>query len=107
MCGFIARSLLLVQLPEPLITERDGGFLVELFKDRFLEGQLKTLDLNERQIKSVLYVKEKGKITNSEYQELTGTSGRTALRDLRDLISKRILEKKGEKKSTQYILFVG
>ncbi len=76
--------------------------MVELFKDKFTEEQLKKADLNERQIKAVLYVKENESISNSEYQKLTEVSERTALRDLNNLISKQILEKKGEKKSTRY-----
>jgi ATP-dependent DNA helicase RecG len=46
-------------LPEPEFTERDGGFLVTLFKDRFSEEELQKSRLNDRQIKAVLYVKEK------------------------------------------------
>ncbi len=95
------------ELPEPLITEQFGGFLVEIFKNRFTPEQLKKVGLSERQIKSVLYVAENGSISNSEYQTLTGTSDRTALRDLDDLVSKKVLTKKGERKSTRYFLFGG
>ena len=73
-------------LPEPELIERDGGFLVTLFKDRFSEEQLQQLGLNERQIKAVLYVKEKRKITNSEYQTLNSVSKRTATNDLSELV---------------------
>jgi len=30
------------------------------------------MGLNERQIRAVMYVKERGKITNKEYQEICG-----------------------------------
>ncbi len=53
------------ELPEPELTKRDGGFLVTLFKDNFTEEQLQKFGLNQRQVKAVLYVKEKGKITQS------------------------------------------
>ncbi|WP_193391176.1 hypothetical protein [Candidatus Symbiothrix dinenymphae] len=43
------------------------------------------MGLNERQIKAVLYVKEKRKITNSEYQELNEVSKRTATNELTEL----------------------
>jgi len=46
------------------------------------EEYLRSLNLNERQIKAVMYVKEKGQITNKEYQEVCATSKRTASRDL-------------------------
>ena len=36
-----------------------------------------------------MYVKEKGKITNKEYQEISKISERTATRDLFDLVIKK------------------
>ncbi len=93
----IIDACLEAELPEPLIIERDGGFLVELFKDRFSENQLKNLDLNERQIKAVLYVKENGKITNSEYQKLFDVARNTASNDLNNLVKQNILKSSGAK----------
>jgi ATP-dependent DNA helicase RecG len=103
----IINSCLEANLPEPKIAEDFGGILVEIFKNRFTPEQLKKAGLSERQIKGVLYVAENGSISNSEYQTLTGTSDRTALRDLDDLVSKQILTSKGERKSTRYFLFGG
>ena len=91
-------------LPEPELTERDGGFLVTLFKNRFSAEQLQLLGLNERQVKAVLYVKEKGQITNAEYQRLNSTINRTALRDLDELISKNIFTREGAGKNTCYVI---
>ena len=71
------------ELPEPLITEQDGGFLVELYKNRYTPEQLKKAGLNERQTKAVLYVLENGSIDNSSYQRLFGVSRITATRDLK------------------------
>ncbi len=68
---------------------------------------LRKMGLNERQIKSVIYVKEKGKITNKEYQELNKTTKKTASRDLSDLVEKGILEQIGETgKGTHYTLII-
>ncbi|MCL2149291.1 MAG: hypothetical protein FWH47_08155 [Methanomassiliicoccaceae archaeon] len=39
-------------------------FMVALYKDMFNEAELTKLGLNSRQVKAVIYVKEKGKITN-------------------------------------------
>jgi ATP-dependent DNA helicase RecG len=89
-------------LPTPEMDEKEGGFIVTLFKDNFSEEQLHQLELNERQIKAVLYVKEKGKITNSEYQELNEISDRTASRDLENLVFKNVLDKIGDKKNAYY-----
>ena len=79
-------------LPEPEMKELDGGFIVSLFKDNFTSEQLTKVGLNVRQIKAVLFVKEKGRITNKEYQVLNNTSERTALRDLNGLIENNILK---------------
>jgi len=75
-------------LPEPELTERDGGFLVTLFKDNLTEEQLVKLGLNARQVKAVQYVKEKGRITNSEYQAINEISNRTATNELKELVDK-------------------
>jgi ATP-dependent DNA helicase RecG len=51
---------------------------------------------NERQIKAVLFAKEKGKITNSHYQELNKVSKRTATNELTALVdSFKVLVKSG------------
>jgi len=61
--------------------------------------------LNERQIKAVMYVKEKGKITNKEYQEVAETTDRTALRDLKHLCELGIFQRIGTTgRKTEYIL---
>jgi ATP-dependent DNA helicase RecG len=90
-------------LPTPEMNEKEGGFIVTLFKDIYSEEELKKLGLNERQIKAVLYVKEKGKITNSEYQEINVISKRTAAYELVELVDKyRILKQQGESVGTFY-----
>lgn len=88
------------ELPEPLIAEQDGGFLVEISKNRFTEEQLKKSGLNERQMKGVLYVVENGSITNSEYQSISDVSKSTATRDIKELEEKNILVNKGTKGSS-------
>lgn len=82
-------------LPEPEYKEEQGGFSVWLYKDIYTEENLRKMGLNERQIKAVMYVKERGKITNKEYQKLTGVSKPTATRDLDELTKKSILEQFG------------
>lgn len=89
-------------LPEPELTERDGGFLVTLFKNNLSEEQLVRLGLNARQVKAVSYVKEKGRITNSDYQAINEISDRTSSRDLEDLVAKGVLKRVGDKKSAYY-----
>jgi len=63
---------------------KSSGFWVEFRKDIYNQNQLKELGLNG-QVKAVLFVKNSGKITNKEFQELNNTTVRTALRDLKKL----------------------
>lgn len=81
----IINSCKAVGLPTPDLNEKEGGFIVTLFKDRFSEEQLQKIGLNDRQIKAVLYVKERGRITNREYQEINSVAKPTATRDLSEL----------------------
>lgn len=92
-------------LPEPEIKEFQTGLLVTLFKNNRTTEQLTKLGLNERQLKAVEFVKENGKITNSEYQNLNETSDRTSSRDLENLVKLSVFVKEGEKKGTSYKLF--
>ena len=92
-------------LPEPDFKEEMGGFSVYFHKDIYTESNLIVMGLNERQIRAVTYVKDKGKINNKEYQELINTTKKTASRDMMDLVVKGILEQIGTTgKGTYYIL---
>jgi len=103
--GRIMDSLKEANLPEPEFKEEFAGFSIYLRKDYYTEERLKEMGLNNRQIKAVMYVKEKGKITNKEYQEINGVIKKTASRDLGVLTDKRILEKVGSTgKGTHYIM---
>src|SRR5665647_1956945 len=75
-------------LPEPEMLELDGGFSITLFKNILTEEQLTKLGLNDRQVKAVIFVKEKGRITNKDYQSLNDCSRNTASNDLADLVRK-------------------
>ena len=91
------------ELPEPELTERDGGFLVTLFKDRFTEEQLVKLGLNQRQVDAILFYKGKGEISGLEYAKRYKIAERTARVDLSDLVEKKLLSKSGETKSVKYL----
>ena len=94
------------ELPEPEMQEQDGGFSITLFKNKLITEQLIKLGLNDRQVKAVIFVKEKGKISNADYQELFSVSKATATRDLTELLDKfALLEKVGQTGAgTTYIL---
>ncbi len=84
------------ELPQPLYYYASSGFWVVFRKDTYNEQSLRELGLNERQIKAVLYVKERGKITNSEYQTLNEVKKTAAAAELQDLMEKVIFRRIGK-----------
>lgn len=83
-------------LPKPDFQNNGKDFWVIFKKDIYNKESLKKLKLNERQIKAVLFIKEKGEISNKDYQEICQVSKGTATKELRELIEKfDILERKG------------
>lgn len=91
------------------------GLLVELNKiktkvqrlsvDLKLKGKIGQVSLNERQIKMVEYMEEFGQISNKDWRSLLPmVSDDTVLRDLKDLLTKRLIRKKGSTKAAVYIL---
>jgi ATP-dependent DNA helicase RecG len=103
--GRIMDSLKEANLPEPEFKEEFAGFSLYLRKDYYTEERPKETGLNDRQIKAVMYVKENGKITNKEYQELNNIKKRQTSEDLAFLENKGVLEKIGTTgRGTYYIL---
>jgi len=91
-------------LPEPHFEEYQG-FRVIFLKDIFTEEYLNELGCNDRQIKAVVYVKERERITNNDYQRLNHVSRQTASRELTELVSRSIFRRIGKTgKSTFYAL---
>ena len=93
-------------LPDPeFVSIRNVEFRTILARDVYTESFLAKLDLNDRQLRAIKYVKVKGGITNKEYQEICNTSERTATRDLASLVSKGVFEQIGKTgKGTRYVL---
>ncbi|MDR0572581.1 MAG: hypothetical protein LBG96_00870 [Tannerella sp.] len=85
-----------------MLIERDGGFLVTLFKNNLTEEQLKKLGLNERQIDAMLSYRTKGEITSSEYAVKYNVSDRTARTDLTELVDKEMPVRQGDYKTTKF-----
>jgi ATP-dependent DNA helicase RecG len=91
-------------LPEPQFEEQQG-FRAIFRRDIYSEKYLQSLGLNERQIKAVLFVKERGKITNKDYQRIVEVSKPTASRELASLVELNIFRQQGiTGKGTFYIL---
>lgn len=82
-------------LPEQAIEEVAGGIQITFLKNTLPGEYFKKFKLNERQIKALEFVKEKGSITNTAYQTINNTTKKTSTRDLQDLVEKGLLEKSG------------
>lgn len=93
-------------LPEPLYYYETSGFWVVFRKDIYNAEYLQNIGLNARQTKAILFTKDKGKITNSDYKTLNDISKATATRDLTELVGKfKILKRSGEiGAGTNYVL---
>jgi len=94
-------------LPPPDFEERAGQFVTTLWRDWLTNEVLEGLNLNKRQLKAVGHVKKVGRINNSQYQQITGATRKTATRDLDDLVEKRVLMRVGEKRGIHYLLAGG
>lgn len=92
-------------LSEPGFELRPGEFVTTVWRDWLTTETAGTLGLNERQLKAVSYVRSSGHITNREYRKITGATERTALRDLAELLDKRVLDKRGETGRSAHYIF--
>ncbi len=95
-------------LPEPSFTQRGGQFIPTLWRDSLSKALYCVQGISERQRQAVEYTKQRGQITNNEYQVLLGVSKRTAHRDLTELVRRGVLEKVGSTgRGTAYVLAQG
>ena len=63
-----------------------------------------TDDLNPRQRRLLEYLSRVGRCTNREYYEMTGTSPRTGLRDLQNLMERGLVVREGKRRGAVYRL---
>jgi len=89
-------------LPKPTVRYEMSGYFIEFRGVNFYDKFYQTLDLNERQIKVISYIKENEKITNKVYQSLFEVSRITATRDLAILIKKGVLKSSETKGAGSY-----
>jgi ATP-dependent DNA helicase RecG len=83
-------------LPYPQFLSESNHFRLTLYRDIFNEEFIRKLELSERQLKAIFYLKEHGHITNTDYQSLVGISKRTATRELNELKNKGIVTAEGK-----------
>jgi ATP-dependent DNA helicase RecG len=98
------RESLAHDLPEPSFAQRGGEFTVALWRDWLTTEVLAKLGLNDRQIRAVAFLKSTARITNADYQTVTGATRPTAKRDLEDLVKKRVVEPMGGGRGSYYEL---
>ncbi len=91
-------------IPEPDFEQQGNEFVVTLWRDWLSEAYLTRLNLNDRQIKVIGYLKSNHEISNIEYRKLTDASIKTAGRDLEDLVQKGLLTLKGRGRGAHYLL---
>ncbi len=93
----IIRECALAGIPEPVFSYETSDISVEFKKGIYNQERLATLNLNERQTKAIIFVKENGKIMSGEYQRINDCSRSTASKDLIELVEKDLLEPSGQK----------
>ena len=69
-----------------------------------LKEEIPLEGLNERQRKAVEYIKQHGYVTRKDYQRINDIGKVMAVRELNQLINRKILKKIGKGKTTQYVV---
>ncbi|MCL4507546.1 MAG: putative DNA binding domain-containing protein [Chloroflexi bacterium] len=100
--------------PIPKFNATAHGFTVVLSNHRERRGHFgastpvvtpEGLTVNERQARALQYIREHGRITNRDYQNICpDVTAETLRTDLVDMVEKGVLMRIGEKKGTYYIL---
>jgi ATP-dependent DNA helicase RecG len=92
-------------LPEPDFEQREGSFVITLWRDWLTSRAIAGLDLSDRQQQVIRHTKATGSINNAQYREITSVSERTALRELTQLVKLGVLEKVGATgRTVQYVI---
>ena len=91
-------------LPDPQFDSESNRFRVTIWRNWFTTDRIKALNLSDRQVKAIQRLKTDLRITNSEYQALTGVSRATAKRDLDELVKVGVLKPEGAGRSARYEL---
>jgi ATP-dependent DNA helicase RecG len=104
------RAMAAYDLPQPVFEEPGPNFTATFSGpgERFMrELEAKPVwmaGLNERQIKAMEYLAERGKITNREYRQMFSISQETAANDLAVLVERSLVKRHGSGRSTVYHL---
>jgi len=91
-------------LPEPEWREDQGAIWVTFRKDILTEEFLRSLGLDERQVRAVLWARRQDSITNRQYRELNEVSNKTAYLELTDLARRGLLRQEGTGRTLRYVV---
>ncbi len=83
-------------LPEPDFEQRGPYFVATVWRDWLTDEVLGRYNLSERKRSAIQFLKVRGTITNSEYQEKFAVAKRTASLDLKELVTEGLLEREGK-----------
>jgi predicted HTH transcriptional regulator len=98
------RESLAHALPEPDFVQQAGELVTTVWRDWLTEKVVNALGLNERQRLVCMVVKTAGRVTNTIYQQTTGASRPTAIRDLAKLVTKGVFIRHGAARSAYYTI---
>ena len=99
------------KLSDPVFQNLSGGFEVILtgpgksFEEAIEREKLHILDINERQKKAIEYIKKHGFITSKVYQKINDLGKVCSVKELNDMIAKKIIKKVGKGKQVNYELW--
>ncbi len=88
----------------PEFEQRAGQFVLTIWLNPLTEKKLTSLNLNERQIEAIKFVKQYGHISRKEYASTFSVSPRQALLDLAGLVTKKVLSPQGQGRAARYSL---
>jgi predicted HTH transcriptional regulator len=91
-------------LPEPSFAQCGPHFVTTIWRDWLTDKMLAEMGLNDRQMKTVSYLKRQDQLSSAEYQGITDCSPRTATRDLKGLVDAGVVELSGHGRGAQYRL---
>jgi ATP-dependent DNA helicase RecG len=103
----MARAMEEHGLPRPRFEELGDEFRVTLIGsgERFMEKTpdlVRKMELNDRQRQALAYIRQHGRITRREYETLTGVRHSLANRELRDLVDKGLVSRRGTGQQIHY-----
>ena len=109
---FMVKTMVEAGLEPPGFIAGGNSFTVVLKHDALLDPDSLTwlkenfdqVDLSGNQRKGLVFIRKYAKLTNKDYRHLNEVTRDDASRDLRDLVSKGIIEQKGEAGGTYYVL---